>query len=64
MVIRIIVIIYAAGSLLPLSSSKSGAVPSFKLSLFERSIEKTEAASVELISAPKRKLTSKGNFNI
>ena len=39
--------IYAIGSLLPLSSSSIDAVLYFRFSFLERSMEKTEAASVE-----------------
>ena len=42
--------IYAHGSLLPLSSSKSEAVPNFRLRRRERRMENTEAA--EAIYAP------------
>ena len=38
---------YAIGSLLPLSSSSIDAVLYFRFSFLERSMEKTEAASVE-----------------
>ena len=60
----IIVSIYDAGSLLPLSNSNKGAVPSFKLSFFDRKIENTEAASVELITEPIKKLINIGSFKI
>ena len=52
MAIMVAVSIYAQGSLLPLSISSIDAVLYFKLSFLERSIEKTDAASVELIKAP------------
>ena len=48
----IAVSIYEQGSLLPLSISSREAVFSLRPSFFERSIEKTEAASVELITEP------------
>ena len=50
--INIIVIIYATGSLLPLSISKIGARPPFKFNLRERKIAKTDAASVEATTEP------------
>ena len=59
MAIPIRVSIYENGSLLPLSSSKIGAVEYFKLSLLNLKIENTEAASVELMVAPIRKLSAK-----
>ena len=60
----IIVSIYEKGSLLPLSASSSGASPFLRFSFFERSTENTEAASVELITAPTRKLSPKPNSMI
>ena len=49
---------YAIGSLLPLSTSSRDAVPYFKFSFFARKMEKTEAASVELMTEPISKLSS------
>ena len=49
--------IQAQGSLLPLSISSIGAVLFFKPSFLDLRIEKTEAASVELTTAPSRKLS-------
>ena len=46
---------YAMGSLLPLSSSSIGLMPSRRLMLLERRIENTAAASVEEIIAPSNK---------
>ena len=60
----IIVIIKAIGSLLPLSSSIMDAVPSFKLRFFDLKIENTDAASVELITAPINILSNKANFKM
>ena len=55
---RIIAVsIYEHGSLLPLSISSKGAVLYFRLNCFERSTENTDAASVELITAPISKLS-------
>ena len=56
------VIINAAGSLLPLSSSSIDAVPSLRLKFLDLNIEKTEAASVGLITHPIRRLSNKVNF--
>ena len=53
---------YAMGSLLPLSISKRGAVECFRLRFLERRIENTEAASVELKTAPIRKLSENEKF--
>ena len=50
--ITIIVIIYAKGSLLPLSTSNMDAVLSFRFKCLSRSIENTLAASVDEITAP------------
>ena len=63
-VIPNIVKMYAKGSLLPLSISRRGAVLYFKLSRLERNMEKTDAASVELITAPIKKLSVNGSFRI
>ena len=53
MTVRMItVIIYEQGSLLPLSTSSMEAVLYFKFSLLERRMENTDAASVELMTAP------------
>ena len=54
--------IYANGSLLPLSTSSMEAVLYFKLRRFERNIEKTDAASVELIIEPISKLSRNSIF--
>ena len=51
--------IYAIGSLLPLSISNKGANEPFKLSFWERSIENTEAASVEPTTDPIRNPSNK-----
>ncbi len=51
-------IMYAVGSLLPLSTSKREAVLYLRFSLLERRIEKTDAASVDAMTEPKRKLMS------
>lgn len=59
----ITVSIYEQGSLLPLSTSNNEAVLSFKLSRLERNIENTDAASVELITAPINILSRKSNPN-
>ena len=48
---------YEVGSLLPLSSSSSEASPCLSDSFFERRIENTEAASVELITEPMSRLS-------
>lgn len=56
--IMMAVSIYAAGSLLPLSISSIGAVLFLRPSFFPLRMEKTEAASVELTTAPRRKLSA------
>ena len=61
--IPITVSIYATGSLLPLSISRSDATPSLRLSFLRLNIAKTLAASVADITAPTRKLSANGNFN-
>ena len=58
-----IVSIYENGSLLPLSTSNKEALLYFKLSFLERNIENTEAASVELITAPTKNDCKISNFN-
>ena len=50
--------IYEHGSLLPLSISSSGAEWFFSPSFLDLRIENTEAASVELTTAPSRKLST------
>ena len=55
MPISVVVRIYAMGSLLPLSSSRVGFRLCFRLSPCDRSIEKTEAESVDDIVAANRK---------
>ena len=50
---RITVIMYANGSLLPLSNSSMDAVPYLRFSLRERRIENTDAASVDPRTAPR-----------
>ena len=61
--IPITVSIYATGSLLPLSISRSDATPSLRLSFLRLNIAKTLAASVADMTAPTRKLSANGNFN-
>ena len=56
--IPITVSMYDIGSLLPLSISRSEAVPSFKLSFFCLNMEKTLAASVDERTAPIKKLSA------
>ena len=51
---RMVVIRYATGSLLPLSTSSRDAVPYFRFSFLERRMENTDAASVEPRTAPIR----------
>ena len=55
-----IVSMYAVGSLLPLSTSSREAVWSRRFSRLERRMENTEAASVEAMTAPSRKLSKVG----
>ena len=50
-----VVIRYATGSLLPLSTSSRDAVPYFRFSFLERRMENTDAASVEPRTAPIRR---------
>ena len=58
------VIIYATGSLLPLSISKSDAVLYLRFSFRDLRIENTLAASVHERTDPRRKLSIMPNFNI
>ena len=60
MVSRMLVSMKAKGSLLPLSTSSREAVWSRRSSRLERRMEKTEAASVEEMTAPSRKLSRAG----
>ena len=57
MAINVAVNMYAHGSLLPLSTSRSEAVLYFKFSFLDLNIEKTDAASVEPTSAPISRLS-------
>ena len=54
---NVAVSMYAQGSLLPLSTSRSEAVLYFKFNFFDRRIANTDAASVEPTSEPIRKLS-------
>ena len=53
--------IYDMGSLEPLSTSRRGALLFLRPSFRERSMENTVAASVELMTAPIRKLSSQAH---